>query len=93
MLSIIFGSQGIYVVSILSGFADVDAITITLSSLSATKVIESQIAAVGITLAAASNILAKGVITHIFGTKKVAMLIYSIFALVLITGLLALFVI
>ncbi len=93
LLSIIFGSQGIYVVSILSGFADVDAITITLSSLSATKVIESQIAAVGITLAAASNILAKGVITHIFGAKKVAMLIYSIFALVLITGLLALFVI
>lgn len=55
------GSTGIYLSSIASGLADVDAITLSLAELSLdTRDLDLQTAARGIVLAAVSNTLVKG---------------------------------
>jgi uncharacterized membrane protein (DUF4010 family) len=55
------GNEGVYALSVISGFVDVDAITLSLSR-SATYDLGAEVAAMGIVLAAASNTLVKGLI-------------------------------
>ncbi|MDF2379536.1 MAG: MgtC/SapB family protein [Candidatus Gracilibacteria bacterium] len=64
------GSSGIYIASIFSGFADVDAITISLSQLSSETEILEQTAIRGITYAVISNTIIKLIYVHIFGSKE-----------------------
>ena len=60
---IYFGEAGIYLSSIASGLADVDAITLSLAKLSLDAgTLEQNTAARGIVLAAVSNTLVKGAI-------------------------------
>ena len=84
---LVAGSVGLYFTSVLSGLADVDAITLTMSSLSATGKISSNVAATCIILAAASNTLVKAGIAWFLGEKKFAKYIAIIFALILVFGL------
>lgn len=65
-----FGDQGIYVLSVISGLMDVDAITLSLSR-SARHELAGNVAARGILLACAANTLAKGIIfAAIAGVRK-----------------------
>jgi len=64
-----FGNTGIYLSSIASGLADVDAITLSLSDLSRnTRELDLDTAARGIVLAAVSNTLVKGAIVLAMGS-------------------------
>jgi uncharacterized membrane protein (DUF4010 family) len=64
-----FGNAGIYLSSIASGLADVDAITLSLSELSRnTAELDLDTAARGIVLAAVSNTLVKGAIVLAMGS-------------------------
>ncbi len=65
-----FGQGGVYVASFLSGLADVDAITLSLSKLSAETKLTSSLAVQGITIAIMTNTLIKLVFVRIFGTPK-----------------------
>ena len=56
-----FGSSGIYVLSVISGLIDVDAIVLSLSR-SARQDLASEVAVLGIILACLTNTLVKGVI-------------------------------
>lgn len=56
-----FGNDGVYVLSVVSGLMDVDAITLSLSR-SAKYDLGAEVAAMGIVLAAATNTLVKGII-------------------------------
>jgi uncharacterized membrane protein (DUF4010 family) len=56
-----FGSSGIYVLSVVSGLIDVDAIVLSLSR-SARQDLASEVAVMGILLACLTNTLVKGVI-------------------------------
>jgi uncharacterized membrane protein (DUF4010 family) len=56
-----FGNDGVYVLSVISGLMDVDAITLSLSR-SAKYDLDAEVAAMGIVLAAATNTLVKGII-------------------------------
>ncbi|AXV37699.1 MAG: hypothetical protein CIT01_05555 [Methanobacterium sp. BRmetb2] len=80
-----FGSSGLYVASIISGVADVDAITISMA-LQAKTTISTTTAVTAITLASISNTLFKFVIALFIGTKKFAQYIGLIFALIILTG-------
>lgn len=60
------GNEGVYALSVISGFVDVDAITRSLSR-SATYDLGTEVAAMGIVLAAASNTLVKGLIFAFIG--------------------------
>lgn len=77
-----YGNAGIYFVSAISGLTDVDAITLSLSSLAKTK-ISMNSAAVGISIAAVSNSLVKLSIVWIFGKKEIALLLTKFFAAIL----------
>ncbi len=63
------GDTGLYLSSILSGAADVDAITLSMAELSKTGVIEMPKAALAIVLATLSNTTVKGGIALAMGSK------------------------
>jgi len=84
---ILFGNSGIYFVSVFSGLADVDAITLTLSSMALDGVISQKVAILAITLAAATNTLVKAGIVRVMGEKKLAKMIFWVFGIILLFGL------
>ncbi|MBT3814432.1 MgtC/SapB family protein [Candidatus Woesearchaeota archaeon] len=80
-------SKGVYLVSFISGFADVDAITVSLSQLSKTS-LSLDIARNGILLAALTNVGVKGGIAYIFGDrKKFGKIILAFYVVLILLGL------
>jgi len=91
LMHLIAGTTGIYITSILSGFADVDAITLTMASLSKMGDISVKVAVTSIILAASSNTVIKAGMAYFWGEKKFAKYILIIFGVMLSLGLLAVF--
>ena len=89
---LIFGKVGIYATSILSGLADVDAITLSMASLSKTGGISNFVATTAIFLATVSNTLVKAGMIYFLGNKKFGKIILGVFLLMLFIGLIALFI-
>jgi uncharacterized membrane protein (DUF4010 family) len=81
-----FGDTGVLISSVLSGLADVDAITLTVSELNLTGGLESKIAAQAIVLAAMSNTVAKGAIVLIGGVNILRRAILPGLIFILFTG-------
>ncbi len=81
-----FGETGIYLSSILSGLADVDAITLSVSELSNTGAVTLDTAARAIVLAAMSNTVVKGGIVLSGGSPSLRRVFLPGFCLILITG-------
>ena len=90
---LLFGSTGIYATSILSGLADVDAITLSMSALSKSGTISNFVATTAIILAAISNTLVKAGLAFFLGGKKFGRMIVWSFLFILVVGLLVLFLI
>src|SRR5690606_6517516 len=65
------GDTGVYLVALLSGLTDVDAITLSLAS-SARTDLSNQVAVRGIFLAALSNSLAKAMLVLVIGGRQLA---------------------
>jgi uncharacterized membrane protein (DUF4010 family) len=77
-----FGDEGIYVLAVVSGLMDVDAITVSLSRM-ARESISEQTAVVGIVLAAATNTLVKGALFAFYvGARRSIRLIGTILLVV-----------
>lgn len=89
---IYFGNAGIYLTSLISGVADVDAITISMALL-AKDTVSQEVAVTAITLAAISNTVVKFLIALFFGTRKFGKLIGIIFAVIISIGLITIFLI
>ena len=87
---IYFGSSGLYVASIISGVADVDAITISMALLAKTT-ISQDVAVTAITIAAISNTVMKFGIALFIGTRRFGQIIGLIFAAIITIGLIAVF--
>jgi uncharacterized membrane protein (DUF4010 family) len=83
---VFFGTAGIYVSSFITGIADVDPITLSLSNL-AGDTISNTVAARGITLAALSNTAVKMLITC-SGAPSLIRYTIPIFGAMITTGLL-----
>tara|TARA_Y100000034_G_C6868015_1_gene395832 strand:+ start:358 stop:1617 length:1260 start_codon:yes stop_codon:yes gene_type:complete len=86
---IYLGSAGIYLTSLLSGLADVDAITLSMANLAANNTITEKVATSAITLAALSNTFVKGGIVYFAGSKELRKKIIISFGSILIVGLLS----
>ncbi len=84
--------RGVYIVSFISGFADVDAITVSLSQL-AKGSLNMITARNGIVLAALTNVAVKGGIAYWFGGKKFGKIVLGFFAVLIVVGLGLLFLI
>jgi len=65
-----FGDTGVYATAFFSGLADVDAITLSLGSLSAEGEISETVATVGVVIGAAMNTLVKFGIAAFFGGRE-----------------------
>ena len=90
-LQLLFGDTGIYIASLVSGLADVDAITITMASLSSSGDITSVTAVSAITIAVCSNTIVKGGIAYLFGAKQFGKTIMTVFGVMLAVALIAVY--
>ncbi|MDR5656975.1 MgtC/SapB family protein [Halodesulfurarchaeum sp. HSR-GB] len=81
-----FGVSGIYGTAFVSGLADVDAITLSLSTLSANGEISDAVATTGIVIAAIANTLVKAGLTWVLGTRALGRLVTAILGTVAIVG-------
>jgi len=86
-----FGTAGIYVSSIVTGFADVDPIALSLSNLARAD-LDDMIAARGITLAALANTFVKMLITLI-GGRALFRYCFPIFGVMIVVGVFVCFVV
>lgn len=82
-----FGDTGVYVSSILSGLADVDAITLSMTELSGQGALTLETAARAITFAAMSNTIVKGGIVLSSGSASLRRAFLPGFLLILVTGI------
>ncbi|WP_069130055.1 MgtC/SapB family protein [Rhodohalobacter halophilus] len=83
-----FGDQGVYVLSVISGLMDVDAITLSLSRMSQDNLRE-EVAVMGIILAAVTNTLVKGLIFSFFVGIKRSLTLLILLILAITPGILA----
>jgi uncharacterized membrane protein (DUF4010 family) len=83
-----FGNNALYLVSIISGLTDVDAITLSLSQLMKGDGLDPSQGWRLILLASLSNLAFKGVMAAVLGTKTLAKWISITFGISIITGLL-----
>ena len=84
-----FGDRGVYAVALLSGLADVDAITLSLAR-SAQGELGNEVAVRGIFLAALSNSLVKAFLVLLIGGRALAVLTLPVMAAGLLFGALIL---
>ncbi len=91
--NIYFGSSGVYVASIISGVADVDAITISMALLAQSSTVTATTAVTAITLASISNTVVKFGIALFLGTRKFGKNVGVLFAIIIASGLLAIILI
>lgn len=82
------GDQGIYLLSLVSGLMDVDAITVSLSRM-ALEDLNGHVATLGIVIAAATNTIVKGFIFAFFAGFKESLRFIGILFLTVIPGLAA----
>ncbi|MFZ3183403.1 MAG: MgtC/SapB family protein [Pseudomonas sp.] len=86
------GDVGVYLVALLSGLSDVDAITLSLAR-NAHGALNGQVAVQGIYLAAFSNSLAKGLLILLISGRQLALYTLPIMAAGLLAGLATLWLI
>lgn len=82
-----FGDTGVYISSVVSGLADVDAITLSMAQLSQSAELELGTAARAIVLATMSNTVVKGGIVLSGGTATLRKAILPAVILILVTGI------
>ena len=83
----LLGTSGIYATAFLSGLADVDAMTITLSKLAAEGTISTQVATTGIVIAAIANTLVKAALAWLLGNNRLGRLVSTVLIAVIVSGL------
>lgn len=86
--SLKYGDVGVYVVSALSGVSDVDAITLSLSTMAKEGTLDMQVALLGIAIASAVNTVVKSIVVYWIGGLRVGnmMLKYSLIVLAAMGG-------
>ncbi|MDR9364512.1 MAG: MgtC/SapB family protein [Balneolaceae bacterium] len=85
-----FGDQGIYLLSLISGLMDVDAIALSLSRMALVDLTQ-EVATLGIVIAAATNTIVKGFIFAFFAGFKESLKFIGLLFLSVIPGLVAAF--
>lgn len=81
------GASGVYVTAFVSGLADVDAITLTLSRLASEGEISPTVAATGIVIGAIANTMVKAGLAWLLGTRDLAQLVTVVFVIVSAAGI------
>ncbi len=77
---IYFGSEGVYALGFISGLADVDPITVSMSQLAKEGILGLRVALIAIIISSITNTLVKGVYSYLFGHKNLRRTIWKAFA-------------
>ena len=91
--SLLYGETGIYLISLLSGLADVDAITLTMIDLTKQGDILASVAVTAITLAVMANTGVKVGIAYLFGSKEFGIKAMKVYGLIMIAGIIGIFIV
>ena len=91
LAQIYLSSHGIYLVSFLSGLAETDAITVSLSQLAGTS-LPLETAGRGIIIGVLANVATKAGIALFFGEQKFSRMVAMVFALLIAVGIGLLFI-
>lgn len=83
-----FGENALYIVAVISGLTDVDAITLSLSQMMKNDRIQTDLGWKLILLATMSNLVFKGIMAIVIGAKEIAKWITMVFGIAVISGLL-----
>ncbi|MEF8781802.1 MAG: MgtC/SapB family protein [Haloarculaceae archaeon] len=83
----VLGSSGVYATAFVSGLADVDAMTLTLSRLAADGTVSEPVATTGIVIAATANTLVKAGIAWVIGTRQLGRIVTVVLTAAAATGL------
>ncbi len=86
-----FGETGVYISALLSGIADLDAITLSLATLANSGDVEPPVASQAIVLAAMSNTVVKGIIVALAGATVLRRNVLPVVALIVATAAVGLF--
>jgi uncharacterized membrane protein (DUF4010 family) len=81
------GASGIYATAFVSGLADVDAMTLSLSKLAAEGQVSPTVATTGIVIAASANTLVKAGLAWLIGTRELGKLVTAVLGVVAAVGL------
>lgn len=81
-----FGESALYLIGIVSGLADVDALTLTAGRQAAAGTVSADIAAIAVLLAVASNIFVKAGVSFSVGGRAAGRLVAMGFAIVVAGG-------
>lgn len=87
-----FGAGGLYLVGLISGLADVDAVTLSVGKQAAAGSVAATIAGGAVLIAVASNIAVKGGMALSIGGRKTGLAVLAAFAAISAAGALAFFV-
>ncbi len=93
LLGKVVGDSGFYIVSVLSGLTDVDAITLTMSQIAKDNPAKADQATIAITLATFSNTLLKGGMAFMLGSKRMRRIVLIGFGITISVGIAALVVV
>lgn len=83
---LLLGTTGVYIAALVSGLADVDAITLSVAKLASSGQIADQVAAIAIAIAALMNTLSKAIIAYVVGTVDLRRVVLRSFAIILTMG-------
>ncbi len=83
-----FGNNALYILSIISGLTDVDAITLSLSQMMKAERLQTDLGWKLILLASVSNLVFKGIMAIVLGAKEMVKWISIAFGVAIVTGLL-----
>jgi len=87
-----FGKEGLYVVSILSGLTDMDAITLSTAKMTEQKSIDASLGWRLILVAFLANLVFKGGMATVIGGKELGKTIALLFGIAILTGLAIFFI-
>ncbi len=85
---IYLGSKGVYLLGFVSGLADVDPLTISMSQLSKSGDVALNVALVSIIISSITNTLIKAVYAHIFGHKNLRKHVWGAFGAMTVASIL-----
>ncbi|WP_137285611.1 MgtC/SapB family protein [Halorussus salinisoli] len=86
------GTSGVYATAFLSGLADVDVMTITLSKLAAEGTVSPRVATTGIVIAAIANTMVKAALAWLLGSYRLGRLVSIVLSVVVVSGLVLLLI-
>jgi len=89
VMSMYLGSEGLYITSFVSGFFDVDAVTLSVANL-AKEGLDPHVAVVSIMIVGLVNTVVKGVVFFIFGNRQVAYRICISYLFMILSGVISL---